>query len=201
MALKEIKYNNTTIYIDDEISDEHKGFALDNKNKFEETQVLNLKDELDLLDDTQEFKFDNLEDTIIMKPIGEENESNYFVLLFAKICKAPLAIMRVLPPMHLSAVVQLTFYQEWVAENLSQTIRQSSVPLPEHVFHQKHNLHRSQPSVRRGMARAVMRSIGYSQSLCLSLRIPPGQQLVRESPPFQQILQQVRNSHGGSCVP
>lgn len=74
MALKEIKYNNTTIYIDDEISDEHKGFALDNKNKLEETQVLNLKDELDLLDDTQEFKFDNLEDTIIMKPIGEENE-------------------------------------------------------------------------------------------------------------------------------
>ena len=45
-------------------------------------------------------------------PIGEENESNYFVLLFAKIYKAPLAIMRVLPPMHLSAVVQLTFYQE-----------------------------------------------------------------------------------------
>ena len=74
MALKEIKYNNTTIYINDELSEEQKGFALDKKNKFEETQVLNLKEELDLLDDTQEFKFDNLEDTIIMKPIGEENE-------------------------------------------------------------------------------------------------------------------------------
>ena len=74
MALKEIKYNNTTIYINDELSEEKKGFALDKKNKFEETQVLNLKEELDLLDDTQEFKFDNLEDTIIMKPIGEENE-------------------------------------------------------------------------------------------------------------------------------
>jgi hypothetical protein len=74
MALKEIKYNNTTIYIDDEISDEEKGFALNKKNVLEETQVLNLKDDLELLDDTQEFKFDNLEDTIIMKPIGEEHE-------------------------------------------------------------------------------------------------------------------------------
>ena len=46
MALKEIKYNNTTIYIDDEISDEEKGFALNKKNVLEETQVLNLKDDL-----------------------------------------------------------------------------------------------------------------------------------------------------------
>ena len=74
MALKEIKYNNTTIYVEDEIGDEEKGFALENKDPLEETQELNLKDELDLLSDTQEFNFKSLDDTIIMKPIGEENE-------------------------------------------------------------------------------------------------------------------------------
>lgn len=75
MALKEIKYNNTTIYIEDEISDDEKGFALDKKTNLDKTQILNLKEELDSLEDTQEFNFDKLEDTIIMKPItGEENE-------------------------------------------------------------------------------------------------------------------------------
>lgn len=74
MALKEIKYNNTTIYVEDEISDEEKGFAIENKDPLEETQELNLKDELDLLSDTQEFNFKSLDDTIIMKPLGEENE-------------------------------------------------------------------------------------------------------------------------------
>ena len=74
MALKEIKYNNTTIYVEDEISDEEKGFAIENKESLEETQELNLKDELDLLSDTQEFNFKSLDDTIIMKPLGEENE-------------------------------------------------------------------------------------------------------------------------------
>lgn len=74
MALKKINYNNTTIYIEDEVSDEEKGYALQKENNLEKTQELNLKEELNLLEKTQEFNFNSLEDTIIMQPIGDKNE-------------------------------------------------------------------------------------------------------------------------------
>lgn len=65
MALKELKYNNTVIYVEDEVSEGEMGYALEKKD--------------DKLSDTQEIKpiileKDLLEDTMSMKPIGEEYE-------------------------------------------------------------------------------------------------------------------------------
>ena len=60
MALKEIKYNNTTIYIDDEIREEEKGYAVKNKTDLENTQKLNIISDADLLEETQKFNFESL---------------------------------------------------------------------------------------------------------------------------------------------
>ena len=66
MALRELKYNDTLIYVEDDIPDDEMGYVLD-KNKE------------DKLGDTQEIKpikldKDFLEDTLTMQPIGEEYE-------------------------------------------------------------------------------------------------------------------------------
>ena len=62
MALKEIKYNDTTIYIDDEIRDDEKGYALNIKDNLENTQKITIINESDLLEETQEFNFDSLKE-------------------------------------------------------------------------------------------------------------------------------------------
>ena len=66
MALKELKYNDTVIFVDDDIPDDEMGYALE-------------KNDEDKLGDTQEIKpikFDKdyLEDTLSMEPIGEDYE-------------------------------------------------------------------------------------------------------------------------------
>jgi hypothetical protein len=66
MALKELKYGNTVIYVEDEVKEEEMGIALD-------------RDEDDKLGNTQEIKpikleKDFLEDTLTMEPIGEDYE-------------------------------------------------------------------------------------------------------------------------------
>lgn len=66
MALRELKYGNTVIYVEDEVKEEEMGIALD-------------RDEDDKFENTQEIKpikleKDFLEDTLTMEPIGEDYE-------------------------------------------------------------------------------------------------------------------------------
>lgn len=66
MAKVELKYNDTVIYIEDSVSEEEKGYALETK-------------ENDELNKTQEFKpiknnIDLFGDTIEMQPVGDEYE-------------------------------------------------------------------------------------------------------------------------------
>lgn len=62
MALKKIKYNNTTIYIDDEIRDDEKGYALNIKDNLENTQKITTVNESDLLEENQEFNLKPLKE-------------------------------------------------------------------------------------------------------------------------------------------
>lgn len=66
MALKELKYNDSKIYVEDNVSKEEMGYALETNKK-------------NNLDETQELKIvksrkNSLEDTISMEPIEEEYE-------------------------------------------------------------------------------------------------------------------------------
>lgn len=65
MALVELKYDDTVIYVDDTVTEEERGYKL-------------VENEKDKLDKTQEFKpikeKDLLGDTISMEPIGEDYE-------------------------------------------------------------------------------------------------------------------------------
>lgn len=54
MTIKKIKYNDTFLYVEDEIPDEEKGFVIKNNN-LDETKELNLKEELNLLSDTVDY--------------------------------------------------------------------------------------------------------------------------------------------------
>lgn len=67
MAIVELKYNDTVIYVEDTVPEEERGYALE-KNDLEED-----------LNKTQEFKpikdnIDLLSDTIEMEVIGENYE-------------------------------------------------------------------------------------------------------------------------------
>jgi hypothetical protein len=65
MALRELKYNNTIIYVEDEVSEGEMGIALDKEeDKFGNTQEIK----------PIKLEKDFLEDTLTMEPIGVDYE-------------------------------------------------------------------------------------------------------------------------------
>ena len=57
MALREVISKGKVIYVETELKEEETGIALIDNNDLDDTQEFDLKNEIDLLGDTQEFKF------------------------------------------------------------------------------------------------------------------------------------------------
>lgn len=65
MALQKLKYNDSFIYIEDDVPYDEKGIVLEKKeNNLENTQEIK----------PIKLKKESLEDTISMEPIGVDNE-------------------------------------------------------------------------------------------------------------------------------